>query len=373
MVSLVSDDTDEATVPASVTIPADAASTTFTVTAVDDGVLDAPATVNITASASGLTDGTAQVVVEDMLNHRMSQLTVVVQDQNGNPLPDATLDVSMTQHGFTFGTQVHDRFLTITETEFNGLTTGQKHGLIGDWNQTQATPVWQDALNYRAAVWSDFNHVIPTNGMQWIQYRSTGPVHLDRAISEAHSRGVTVTGHAVVWHDTLIGGSGPDVLSGDGGLDHVLGGPGSDQLFGGDDNDLLDGENGNDRIEGDGGRDVLLGAKDKDTLVGLDGEDLLIAGTTTLNHAERLSIRDEWGSNRSQSQRLSNVRGDSGRSADRLNTAFLVGRDRTDQTQTVFDDGKKDVLTGSGAEDAFFASLVDQLTDKLEIEWLELL
>lgn len=201
-VTLVSSDPGEATLPTTVTIPAgQSTSPAFAINAIDDGVSDAAQTVTFTASAVGLDSGQTQTVVTDVLSHRLSNLTVIVQDEDGNPLPDATIDVAMTQHAFQFGTQVQDRFLTITESEFNALATWQKHHLIGDWNQVLPTPVWQDAVNYRTAVYDNFNHIIPTNGMQWIQYRNTGPVHLDRTIQEAQARGITVTGHAVVWQN----------------------------------------------------------------------------------------------------------------------------------------------------------------------------
>ena len=53
VVSLASTDTSEATVPASVTIPADAASVDFLVTAIDDGLDDGTQSVQVSADAAG--------------------------------------------------------------------------------------------------------------------------------------------------------------------------------------------------------------------------------------------------------------------------------------------------------------------------------
>ncbi len=64
-VSLASSDATEATVPASVTIPANAASKTFAITAVDDLWMDGTQTVTITATASGYVAGTATIDVTD--------------------------------------------------------------------------------------------------------------------------------------------------------------------------------------------------------------------------------------------------------------------------------------------------------------------
>ncbi|MDM8566484.1 Calx-beta domain-containing protein [Candidatus Halobeggiatoa sp. HSG11] len=62
-VNLSSDDTGEATVPASVTISSGQNSTTFTITGIDDAIIDGDQTPTITAT--GYTDGTADVTVQD--------------------------------------------------------------------------------------------------------------------------------------------------------------------------------------------------------------------------------------------------------------------------------------------------------------------
>ena len=66
VVNLASDDTGEATVPATVTIAAgQTTSPAFPIDAVDDGLVDGSQTVTVKASATGLTDGTDTVVVTD--------------------------------------------------------------------------------------------------------------------------------------------------------------------------------------------------------------------------------------------------------------------------------------------------------------------
>ncbi len=64
-VALISSDTSEATVPASVTIPAGQATSSFVVTAVDDALLDGTRTVTITASVAGYISGHDSVNVTD--------------------------------------------------------------------------------------------------------------------------------------------------------------------------------------------------------------------------------------------------------------------------------------------------------------------
>ena len=132
------------------------------------------------------------------LGHRMSSMKISVEDQNGNAISNATVDVRMTRHAFQFGSQVRDRLYTISQSEFDSLSVSQRQGLLESSNTT-FTPDWQDVLNYRDAVHENFNHVIPTNGMQWIAYKNNGPSNPDAAILQAQANGMTVTGHAVVW------------------------------------------------------------------------------------------------------------------------------------------------------------------------------
>mgnify|MGYP002858231704 CR=1 FL=1 len=65
VISLVSDDVTEATVPASVTIPAGQLSANFLATPVEDSLQDGQQTVTITASTPGMLTGTATFIVLD--------------------------------------------------------------------------------------------------------------------------------------------------------------------------------------------------------------------------------------------------------------------------------------------------------------------
>ncbi|MEZ6086974.1 MAG: dockerin type I domain-containing protein [Pirellulaceae bacterium] len=69
MVDLSSSDLGEATVPASVTIPAGSDSATFTITGVDDSIVDGTQSVNITASADTFINGTSGIDVADSNFH----------------------------------------------------------------------------------------------------------------------------------------------------------------------------------------------------------------------------------------------------------------------------------------------------------------
>ncbi len=141
----------------------------------------------------------SHVCVGQDLSHRKSAFTLYVEDSNGNALTDATIDIKMNRHAFRFGTQVRDRFFSITESEFNSLSATQKQGLLPDLGEPRFTPTWQDAENYRAAVIENFNHVVPTTGMQWVAFNNKGPTVPDAAINLAQANNMDVTGASVVW------------------------------------------------------------------------------------------------------------------------------------------------------------------------------
>jgi hypothetical protein len=84
-VDLASDDTSEATVPAAVEIPANQAAATFTITTVDDALLDGTQTVTITASAAGYAvDGSETLDVTD--DELVVEPEVKVLSLSGSPI-----------------------------------------------------------------------------------------------------------------------------------------------------------------------------------------------------------------------------------------------------------------------------------------------
>lgn len=158
--------------------------------------------------------------------------------------------------------------------------------------------------------------------------------------------------------DVLWGEEGDDTLVGGSGSDQMYGQAGNDKLLGGDGDELImDGGEGHDRLEGGDGRDYMIGGVGTDTLLGQNGDDILIAGTTeTLFHLlSPYAIRAEWTSARSYDQRMKNVRGTAGKSADRANGNHYL-RPTSHKKATVFEDGDAgDLLRGNAGEDLFFA------------------
>ena len=178
--------------------------------------LDLSITLSASASESSQTlivtnpnNGTGQKVFaigqlspSDSLAHRKSDVTIRVVDQFGNPLPDAIVDVGMTQHEFRFGTQIRGPLLAVTQSEFDGYTDQKKQGLLPNLtplNQDRYTPTWQDVLNYRSTVIDNFNHIVPGNDLQWQAFNGNGSANPDAAYALAFANGLTAGAVHVVW------------------------------------------------------------------------------------------------------------------------------------------------------------------------------
>jgi hypothetical protein len=132
-VTLASNDTTEATVPATVTISAGQASATFAVNAVDDTISDGNQTVTISVAASGYNSGSTTLVVTD---NEGPQFTAVSFDFGTASSPVAsgfkqvtstTTYVSSVGYGWLSGTiQEFDRKGNLTDLnrDFNQTTDG---------------------------------------------------------------------------------------------------------------------------------------------------------------------------------------------------------------------------------------------------------
>lgn len=103
-VNLSSDDTSEAFAPSTVTIPADQASASFTVLAIDDTFVDGPNSVRINASEDRHAVGSALITVTDDETATVALSGDVTKSEDGSGSTDyvftATLDTAV-QGGFT--------------------------------------------------------------------------------------------------------------------------------------------------------------------------------------------------------------------------------------------------------------------------------
>jgi hypothetical protein len=153
----------------------------------------------------------------------------------------------------------------------------------------------------------------------------------------------------------------------------LRGGPGDDKLKGGSGPDILLGGDGSDLLLGGNGRDVLIGGLAADRMIGNAKDDILIGGITAFDASDYVlrTMLDEWTSHDDYTTRVDHLSGNtSGR-------AFILSTEEAwDRSVTVFDDGAKDVMTGSAGTDWFFANLggggiEDKLTDLSDEEFTD--
>ncbi len=170
----------------------------------------------------------------------------------------------------------------------------------------------------------------------------------------------------------VFGGAGNDKITVDPGLARVLeihGGDGNDTITGSNANNILFGEAGDDSIVGGSGRDIIVGGDGIDRLNGGAGDDILIGGTTRFDaDIPKISrIQAEWiRTDRTYAQRVASIRGPVGG----LNGDVFLNS--ASNSFTVFNDYRKNTLTGGAGDDLFFASAVqgfeDKITDKASKE-----
>ncbi|WP_395741241.1 M36 family metallopeptidase [Prosthecobacter sp.] len=116
IVQLASSDTTEAIVPASVTLPAGATSVPFSLTVVDDTVLDGPQTAVLTASVAGWGSGTKSLTITD---NEARTLTI-----NGVPASISEGAATLTTPTISLsGQTAEDLVVTLTSSDTTALPT----------------------------------------------------------------------------------------------------------------------------------------------------------------------------------------------------------------------------------------------------------
>lgn len=147
----------------------------------------------------------------------------------------------------------------------------------------------------------------------------------------------------------------------------IDGGYGNDKLKGGGGDDILSAGTGKDTIEGGRGADILIGALGCERLVGNKGDDILVGDRTVYDSDQGenkpldvdglLAILAEWSSGKSHDERKGNISADN-LLPDRLNNGYFLRLG-----ETIWDDGARDMLTGSSGKDWFIFSDKDKATD----------
>jgi GH35 family endo-1,4-beta-xylanase len=110
--------------------------------------------------------------------HRKGNLTVIVRDRDGNPLPNAKVYVQQTNHAFKFGSAVTAQLLTGS-------------------GQTAA-----DHEIYRSRVSSHFTTTVLENDLKWPFWENWAPWNRQptlNALSWLRDNNLTVRGHNLIW------------------------------------------------------------------------------------------------------------------------------------------------------------------------------
>lgn len=100
---------------------------------------------------------------------RKSNLSIVVIDGEGKPVPDASVRVRMTKHAFAFGSAVVARTI-VADTA--------------------------DARRYRQIIEECFNRVVFENDLKWPHWDRA---NVPSAIEWLRARGIAIRGHCLVW------------------------------------------------------------------------------------------------------------------------------------------------------------------------------
>ncbi|MBC8351189.1 MAG: hypothetical protein H8E66_04335 [Planctomycetes bacterium] len=158
----------------------------------------------------------------------------------------------------------------------------------------------------------------------------------------------------------LCDGNDHATISGRITLDAIIdGGAGDDHLNGGDGSNVILGREGNDHINGGSGRDILIGGLGEDRIVGNPESDLISGGVLQNSSTTATdSIGDE-----------DNLLTMQARLQDATDTEiddWVAGTDDFFaglELELVDDGGVADQLTGSSADDLFFAFANDDVTD----------
>ena len=158
VVTLVSSDTTELTVPDSITIPAGSASAEFSITTVDDSDVDLTQVVEITASATDFDDATAEVEVLDddaaitvtAADSEISETevtTTITLMRNSDPTDELVVDVAASSAELS-GVPATATFLAGEDTVTFDVTSIDDTTVQGDRDVdiTVSTPLHQDGI-----------------------------------------------------------------------------------------------------------------------------------------------------------------------------------------------------------------------------------
>ncbi|MUG96322.1 glycoside hydrolase [Scytonema sp. UIC 10036] len=115
-----------------------------------------------------------QTAAQNIEKYRKGDLTVVVTDANGNPIPNADVRVAMKRHAYSFGSAIDDVLLLSSNNP--------------------------DGERYRDNVLRLFNEAVSENGLKWDSWENLQlrPQVLE-ALNWLKNRNLKVRGHSLIW------------------------------------------------------------------------------------------------------------------------------------------------------------------------------
>ncbi|MFW5973565.1 MAG: endo-1,4-beta-xylanase, partial [Bacteroidota bacterium] len=114
---------------------------------------------------------------ERIEQHRMGTIDIMVRDDDGNPVPNAAVEVRMLRHAFGFGTAISSGMLNNTR-----------------------IPEYRDKVADLTGDGRTFNLAVFENAMKWPQWEgSTNKSLIRNQVLWMNSRGMDVRGHNLLW------------------------------------------------------------------------------------------------------------------------------------------------------------------------------
>ncbi|MCC5807869.1 MAG: endo-1,4-beta-xylanase [Opitutales bacterium] len=129
--------------------------------------------------------------------HRMADLTVVVTDRVGNPLPEATVAVRQLRHAYPFGTAGVAGRIVDAERVFDPENHPDPEAAREQW--------FEDNPRYREALLENFNTVVYENDLKWPQWSGAqGAGIRDQhwtvdSLEWLRDHRMYIKGHTLVW------------------------------------------------------------------------------------------------------------------------------------------------------------------------------
>ncbi|MDZ4294024.1 MAG: peroxidase family protein [Hydrogenophaga sp.] len=172
-------------------------------------------------------------------------------------VPDATVDMTVTQPFFNFFNQLANEKVNTTDILGNAVQVG--------------TAGW--AYDYQAGAWTFYGNTgdyLDARGV----FSPNGAGNASEVIV-----GTDVAPQGGTNNDRIDGWGGNDTIWAKAGNDTVEGGKGNDFIHGGEGNDVISDSEGDDLIWGDAGDDLINAGSGLDQVFGGDGNDTLYGGT----------------------------------------------------------------------------------------------